>query len=130
MPWKAPARPNNEITQSYNDGLVTIYTISDIAKPGYKPVIKPVKKAVLRYEEQRLGLQRYYSSKQAQVEIERVIRAPRAGGVNSQDIAVTEDGRQYHVSLVQSVMDVYPPSVDITLAKIEQKYEVGGDDMV
>lgn len=44
--------------------------------------------------------------------------------MNNQNVAITEDGRQYRVDLVQSVMDVWPESVDITLAKIEQEFEV------
>nr|DAS40717.1 MAG TPA: hypothetical protein [Caudoviricetes sp.] len=124
MPWKAPYRANNAITQSYNDGVVSIYSVEDAARPGYQPEPELTKKVSLRYEEQRLGIQRYYSGRQNQVDIERVIRTQRVGNVNNQNVAITEDGRQYRVDLVQSVMDVWPESVDITLAKIEQEFEV------
>ena len=124
QPWKAPYRPSNQVTQSYNDGVVTIYSVEDAARPGYQPEPKLTKKVSLRYEEQRLGIQRYYSGRQNQVDIERVIRTQRVGNVNNQNVAITEDGRQYRVDLVQSVMDVWPESVDITLAKIEQEFEV------
>ena len=122
--WKAPNRPTHEVTQSYNDGVVTVYAVTDAGPPGGLPVEKPVKKAVLRYEERRLGLQRYYEGKQNQVEVERVLRTPRRKGVSSQDLAVAEDGQQYRIDLVQSATDVYPPSMDLTLAKVEQRYEV------
>ena len=115
-----PFRPGNEITQSFNDGLVAIYTVTDGAQPGRLPVPVLEKKLTLRYEERQLGIQRYYSARQNQVKIERVIRVPRTGRVSSQDVAVTEDGRQYRVDWVQSVRDVYPPSVDLTLAAVEQ----------
>ena len=98
--------------------------MEDAARPGYQPEPKLTKKVSLRYEEQRLGIQRYYSGRQNQVDIERVIRTQRVGNVNNQNVAITEDGRQYRVDLVQSVMDVWPESVDITLAKIEQEFEV------
>ena len=124
MPWRAPYRPDSEVTQAYNDGVVTVYAVTDAARPGYQPKPSLTRKAVLRYEEQRLGIQRFYSGKQNQVELERVIRTPRHGDVTNQDIAVTEDGKQYGIDLVQSVTDVYPASQDITLTKIEQKYEV------
>ena len=110
MSWKAPYRPKGEITQGYNDGVVTVYAVTDAGPPGGLPVEKPVKKAVLRYEERRLGLQRYYQGKQNQVEVERVLRTPRRKGVSSQDLAVTEDGQQYRIDLVQSAADIYPPS--------------------
>lgn len=122
--WKAPQRPNNKVTQPFSSGLVTIYTVENIAKPGYMPREGLLKKAVLRYEEMRMGINRYYSAKQNQVDIERVIRCPRAGGVSSQDVAITENGRQYRVDYVQSVLNVWPESVDITLARIDQVYEV------
>lgn len=87
-------------------------------------------KLSLRYDEQRLGIQRYYEAMQNQVQVEHVLRVPRAGNVNSQDVAVTEDGRQYRIDLVQDVPGVYPPSLDITLTKVEQEYEVPKHDMV
>lgn len=124
MSWKAPYRPKGEITQGYNDGVVTVYAVTDAGPPGGLPVEKLVKKAVLRYEERRLGLQRYYQGKQNQVEVERVLRTPRRKGVSSQDLAVTEDGQQYRIDLVQSAADVYPPSMDLTLVRIAQKYDV------
>lgn len=131
MPWEAPYRPSeNQITQNFSDGVVTIYAVTDSAAPGYQPVPKLVQppKVVLRYEEQRLGLQRYYEGRQNQVQIERVIRTPRAGGVTSQDVAITEDGRQYRIDLVQTTDNIYPPSQDLTLAKIQQTFDVSDSD--
>lgn len=125
----APFRPRDErITQGYNDGVLTVCAVSDSARPGYQPAAKLLPKGVLRYEEQRLGLQRTYLAKQAQVDVERVVRTPRIPGVSSQDVAVTEDGRQYLIDLVQSVDGVYPPSMDLTLARLAQKYDVSNLD--
>lgn len=112
------------MTQNFGDGVVKIYTVTNSAQPGYQPVPALTLKCVLRYEEQRLGIQRYYTGRQNQIQIERVIRTPRHGDVTNQDIAVTEDGKQYGIDLVQSVTDVYPPSMDLTLAKYIQNPEV------
>lgn len=128
MPWRAPYRPGSEVTQAYNDGVVTVYAITDAAQPGYQPRPALTRRAVLRYEEQRLGIQRFYSGKQNQVEIERVIRTPRLDRVSSQDVAVTEDGRQYRIDMVQSVPDIWPASMDLTLAKVTQQYDVSDSD--
>lgn len=135
--WKAPYRPSNQVTQPFNAGLVKIYSVENVAAPGYKPVEKLVYKLTLRYDEQRLGIQRYYSGQQNQSQIERVIRAPRVGGVSNQDVAITEDGHKYRIDLVQAVMDIYPPSMDLTLARLDQDYElddeieeVSSDDVV
>ncbi len=122
---KLPFRPEDrQITQPYRDGVVKIYTITDAAKPGYQPKPTPTLVEALLYAERRVGLQRYYSGKQAQVQVERVIRTQARPSVNPQCIAVTEDGTQYGIELVQQLQDVYPPSMDLTLVRIEQKYEV------
>ena len=120
MTWKAPYRPSNEVTQSYNDGVVTVYSVTDSARPGYQPVEQLTEKIKLRYEEQRLGIQRYYNAMQNQIQVERVIRVPRAEQITSQDVAETEDGRRYRIDLVQTVDGVWPPSQDLTLVKYQQ----------
>ena len=121
MTWKAPYRPSNEVTQGYNSGVVTVYAVTDSARPGYQPVEQLTEKIKLRYEEQRLGIQRYYNAMQNQIQVERVIRVPRAGQITSQDVAETEDGRRYRIDLVQTVDGVWPPSQDLTLVKYQQE---------
>ena len=119
MPWTAPYRPANEVTQDYTDGIVTIYAAADSAQPGYQPKPTLTKKYTLRYDEQRVGIQRYYEAMQNQVQVERVLRVPRAK-ITNQDIAETEDGVKYRIDLVQTVDLVYPPSLDLTLTRYEQ----------
>jgi len=119
MRWNLTAA-SNKISQEYNDGIVTIYSVADTAQAGLKPISNPTPKIKLQYAEQRLGINRYYSAMQNQIEVERVIRVQRAGDINNQDIAVTEDGEQYGITMVQTVDNVYPRSADITLKKIEQ----------
>lgn len=124
---KTPFRPDDRrITQSYRDGVVRIYTVTDGAAPGYQP--RPVLTLLetLFYQERRVGLQRYYAGRQAQVEVERVIRTQLRPSVNPQCVAVTEDGVQYGIDMVQQLTDVWPASMDLTLTKIEQKYEPQG----
>lgn len=122
--WRAPNRPNHEITEAYNDGIVNIYAVQDGAAPGYRPVPVLVLKGALRYQERYLGINRLYSGRQNQVDLQRILRVQRAPGVSSQNLAVTEDGRQYRIDSVQDVIGAYPPSLDLTLAAVEQEYEV------
>ena len=98
-----------------------MFSVEDTAKPGYQPKETPKAKGVLRYEEQRLGIQRYYAGKQNQIDIQRVIRVPKVPGITSQDIAVTEAGERYRIDLVQSVPNVWPASLDLTLKRYEQE---------
>ena len=118
---KLPTRRTNEITQQFNSGVVNIYAVENVAEPGYKPQEEETLKYSLRYEEQRLGIQRFFYGKQNMIEIERIIRIPRAGTITNQDVAQTEDGKKYSIVMVQSTTDVYPPSLDLTLADIKQK---------
>ena len=119
--WTAPFRPSGQITQDYNDGIVHVYSMEDRAAPGYAPKPTPTLKISLRYAERRLGIQRYYEAMQNQIQVERVIRVPRSAiQISNQDMAQTEDGRRYRIDMVQSADGIYPPSLDLTLAKIEQ----------
>lgn len=118
--WTKPFRPSGEITQDYNDGLLTVYDVSDSAVPGLQPVEKLTPKVKLRYAEQRLGIQRYYAAYQNQRRIERVLRVQRCGDLNSQDVVITEDGKKYRIDLVQTVGGVFPPSLDLTLVSYKQ----------
>ena len=120
---KTPFRPNNEISQQYNDGTVYIYTVTDGALPGYQPVEKLELKHTLRFENRKLGINRIYLSRQQQAEIVKVIRVPRVQ-VSPQDIAVTHEGQQYRIDTVQDAVGVYPPSLDLSLRVIKQKFEV------
>lgn len=114
-----PTRPTNKITQSFNDGVVCIYSIINVAEAGYAPKEAFKKKGVLRFCERRLGINRYYQAMQNQIEIDRVIRVPRSD-VNTQDVAII-DGRKYRVDMVQVVDGIFPACIDLTLTKIEQE---------
>ena len=126
MPWKAPSRPDNRISQSYNDGIANVFSVSDSATAGYQPVDRLTPKISFHYENRRLGIRRYYAAAQNQIRIERVIRVPHAGDVTNQDVVIDEKGRRYQIELVQLVPDVYPVSDDLTLVRYEQK--TGGEN--
>lgn len=125
----SPTRPNNQISQQYNGGSVTVYSVSDGAETGGKPVPILREKVRLRYEETRLGINRLYLSRQNDAEIERVIRVQRRPDISTQDVAITEDGRRYRIDTIQSVDDVWPRSMDLSLTKVTRDYEVMDDDM-
>lgn len=120
---KTPFRPTNEISQQYNDGVVKIYTVTDSAEPGRQVKEKLELKYTLAFEERALGINRLYLSRQNQAEVERVIRVQRVN-ISTQDVAITHDGKQYRVDTVQAVQGVYPPSLDLSLRAVEQKFEV------
>lgn len=118
--WRAPNRPNHEITQDYNDGVLTVCAVQDAAPAGYLPQNRLEEKCKLPFAEQRVGVTRYYAARQNQINVERVLRIPRVAGVTNQDVAITHDGVQYRIDQVQTVPDVYPPSLDLTLVRYTQ----------
>ena len=120
---KAPWRPNNEITQQYNDGVVKIYAVTDKAKPGYQPDADPKLKYTLRFENRALGLNRIFMARQNHVEILKVIRVQKVD-ISTQDIAIVHDGTQYDIDTVQEVMGVYPASMDLSLKAVTHEIEV------
>lgn len=123
--WKAPDRKKGEVSQSFNDGIVQICRTTDGGAAGYRPKQVLKEKFVLRFAEQRLGINRLYQGRQNQVEIARVIRVQKAGEVLTQDVAVI-GGTQYRIDTVQAVLDVYPPCLDLALERITQKAGVMG----
>ena len=120
---KAPFRATNEISQQYNDGVVKIYSVTDSSEPGYQPKVEPALKYSLAFEERALGINRLYLSRQNHAEIKRVIRVQRVS-ISPQDLAITNDEKQYRVDAVQAVLGVYPPSLDLSLVAVEQNFEV------
>lgn len=114
--WKRPNRPANEITQTYNDGIIKIYSVADSAQPGYAPVRTRTLAYTLPYAERRVGVQRRYLAAQNQAEIDRVLRVP-AVCITTQDEA-NIGSVQYRIDTVQTVADVYPPSLDLTLVRV------------
>ena len=125
---RQPNRPAHDVSQSYNSGMVSIYAVTDAAEPGYQPQASLDMILHVPYEERKLGIKRYYEAAQNQIHVERVIRIPKTNVViTNQHVAETEDGRRYRIDLIQTV-DVYPPSLDLTLVRYAQTEETEADD--
>lgn len=113
-------------TQSYNDGVVNIYSVGNIAAQGNMPKDGlTMKVSLLRYEERTVGMGRFWSAKQATVKIDQLIRTPQLRNVSTQDVAVLIDGEQYKIVQIQYPPDVEPPSMDLSLERLEAAYEFG-----
>ena len=57
--YRLPNRERNVISQTYNDGVVRIYSTEDAADPGRMPIEQQTLKATLMYAEQRVGATRF-----------------------------------------------------------------------
>jgi hypothetical protein len=111
-------------TQSFNDGVVSIYAVTDTAAAGDKPVMGITLRQTLRYAERTVGITRFYSAKQAGAEVRYVLRCPRLRDISTQDVAVPNDGKQYKIIQVQYPEDVDPAVMDLTLEGLTSLYEI------
>ena len=111
--------------QMYNDGVVNIFSVSNIAEPGNMPKDKlDIKVSNLRYEELTVGMGRFWTAKQTDVKVDLMLRAPQLRNVSTQDIAIPIDGKQYKIVQVQYPKDVEPPSMDLSLERLEAQYGI------
>lgn len=112
--------------QSFEDGVVSIYKVSDIALPGDMPVDGLVLKQSLRYKERTVGLNRFYSALQNNIKVDLVIRCPEVRGLSESTndilVAIPIDGQQYKVMQIQYIEDSKPPSMDLTLERLGEPY--------
>ena len=51
---KSPTRPDTEVSQTFNSGVVQIFSTRDAAPVGHSPVVECTAKCTLRYEEHRI----------------------------------------------------------------------------
>lgn len=112
-------------TQTFNDGVVNVYSIGNISEPGNRPKEGlTLKVDPLRYEERTVGMGRFWTAMQAQVRVERILRVPRLDSISSQDVAVPNDGEQYKIVQIQFPKDVVPQCMDLSLERVDSNYEI------
>ena len=119
------------VTQTYNDGVLAVYSVDNSADGGRRPIERlSLKIPTLRYEERTVGINRYWTGIQNAVRIDRLLRVPRHESVSNQDAVILHNGERYTVQQVQYPTDVTPPSMDLSLERTERAYEItqGNDD--
>lgn len=110
--------------QSFNDGVLAVYSVTNTAEPGNKPVDALTPKiGPLRYQERRVGVTRYYAALQANAKVDAVVRVLRQHDISTQDVVVLRDGQQYNIRQVQHPAGDKPKVTDLTLERIEQAYK-------
>ena len=111
--------------QTFNDGIAKIYSVNDISQSGNLPK-KALKLKVdsFRYSERIVGMGRFWAAKQDLSIISQIVRVQRNDSVIEHDVVVLKDGKQYDINQIQYVFDVMPPSMDLSLSRIEVAYEI------
>lgn len=110
--------------QTFNDGICRIYRVENIAEPGKMPKdgLK-VRYDRIPFERKKVGLARFYQAMQADVLVTDLIRIPKRTDIGTNDVCVIE-GEQYQIKQAQSVLDSMPPSMDLTLERLEAEYDI------
>ena len=111
-------------TQTFNDGVVSIYSVSNVAEQGNKPNNKlSLKLGNLRFEERIVGMGRYWTALQVHAKIGRMIRTQRIEAVTVHDIAILNN-QQYEIVQVQYSPDTEPRCMDLSLERLGVAYEI------
>lgn len=111
--------------QMFNDGIVNIFSVENIANPGDKPKEGlTLKVGPLRYHERTVGMSRFWTAMQAAVQIDMVLRTPQIRSISAQDVAIPNDGEQYKIVQIQYPEDVDPPVMDLSLQRLEATYDL------
>lgn len=113
------------LTQTFNSGVVNIYSVGDIAHPGGMPKEGlTLKVGSLRYHERTVGMSRFWAAMQNQTKVDMVLRMPRLETVSTHDVAIPIDGRQYEIKQVQYPEDIDPPAMDLSLERLDKEYDL------
>lgn len=114
-------------TQQYNDGVLSVYAVENIATPGNMPkqglTLKLEKP--LRYTELKVFDSKFWAAYQEHTKIERLLRTPRVDDVARDDVIIPIDGKQYKIVQIQYPVDVMPNSMDLSLERLEVAYDIG-----
>lgn len=107
--------------QTFNDGVVSVYSLGNIASAGDMPKDGLTFKVRLRYKERTVGISRFWTAKQEQAEIELLLRVQERRDINTKDVAIV-GGKQYKIVQVQHIEDL--PVMDLSLERLGEQYEI------
>lgn len=102
-------------------GLLTIYSLENVAPKGLKPSMKLVEVAQAYYSERQVGVTRMYAALGANHRIDALLRCYNTEIENGM-VVIPEDGNQYQVDAIQKVIG--KDAIDITLIKVDSLYEI------
>ena len=108
--------------ETFNDGMVYIYKLTNTAEPGLRPQYTPTLYRKLMFGYKTIGVKRNYEALQAQVKLDELIQVMLDRHISSQDVAVIEDV-QYLIKQVQHKKDTFPSTSLLSLEKLEEDYD-------
>lgn len=107
------------------DKLLTLYSLTNTAAKGLKPVNQLSVLSTEYYGDRVIGYNRQYAALGVDQKIDAIVRIWRNTQVHINHYAVLEDSNQYRIDFVQHLTDEDGLEVtDLTLSRLEQNYDV------
>lgn len=108
-------------------GLLTIYTLSNVSVAGNMPSEQLVSYTTAYYQEMRVGITRLYAALGVNQTIDAFVRVRNTvlDDVDEQ-LYVVLNSKQYRVDVIQKVIGT--DDYDLTLSRLESYYDVADED--
>lgn len=104
-------------------GILSIYSLENVAEAGRMPSQKLVRICEAFYDERTVGVTRAYAALGAKQQIDKLVVAYNVTLPLEAEYCVLEDGYQYRISLKQLEGD----NVLLTLVRLEDLYDVADE---
>jgi len=102
-------------------GLLTLYSLENVAPKGLKPSMKLIEAAKAYYSERAVGVNRMYAALGANHRIDSLLRCYNTD-IEDSWIVIPDDGKQYQIDAMQKVIG--KDAIDLTLVRVEKLYEI------
>lgn len=113
---------------TYDEGSISICELKNTAEMGQMPKEQLIKEIECFFGDRSVGYNRQYAAKGVNEQIDRIVRTWRNKNIRIGMYAVTEDGEQYRIDNVQSLLDEDGLQVtDITLRRLDKLYDVAAE---
>lgn len=107
-----------------DSGVLKICSVENIANPGDMPIDKLVEKSKHWYGDRTVGMTRYFVAKQADNEVERLVRIWQDKSITTRNYCVCDEV-QYKILQVQHLLDEDSLRVtDLTLERLGDPFVV------
>ena len=105
-----------------DEGILTIYSLENVAEEGLMPTEKLVKIEEAYYARKTASYNRIYSAMGANHQFDLLVRCFNTSTPEQGMYVILEDGKQYQIDVCQEI--VGKDCIDLTLVKVEDYYDV------
>lgn len=109
---------------TFDDGILKVCSVVNSAANGQKPVYKLSERQSFYFSYDILGINRYFTALNSKMRIDAVVNIPEWHEIDSRDVVVLEDDRQYRLTLIQPQLDIDGLRITkLSLERIDENYE-------